>query len=151
LNELFKKVSLQINIIMQKSSYCKETGESYMDFDWNEFVEKLFQQSPQDPFTYRMEFLEEMDAKKLSGLLGAMLIKGAKQLYSKEIAQLTPQEIETLQRYYRSIGFEVEYDVETKIQYVEGLKKTIPVNRFHIDFKPCSQLFNNYNKPEKLI
>jgi len=132
-------------------SYCNETNESYMDFDWNDFVERLFKQSPRDPFTFRMEFLEEMDAQKLSELLGMMLIKGTKQLYNKEIAQLTPEEIEKIQKYYRSLGFEVDYQVKSKIQYVPDLKKTLPVNYFQIDFKPCSQLLNNYNKPEKIF
>lgn len=131
--------------------YNKETNESYMDFDWEEFVARLFQQAPCDPFTFRMEFLNEMDINKLSQLLGNMLVVGAKQLYNKEIAQLDQNEIDHLQRYYRSIGFEVEYQIQTKIQYIPELKKTVPVNYFQIDFKCCSQLFNNYNKPEKII
>ncbi len=132
---------------ISNGTYCKETNESYMDFDWNDFVEKLFIEREKDPFTYRMEFLEEMTAGKLSEFLGEMLIKGTNQLYKKEISQLTEDEVNTLQRYYRSIGFEFEYLKKTKIQYVPELKKTLPVNFFQIDFKPCSQAFNNYNKP----
>lgn len=133
------------------SDYNNDTNESYMDFDWNEFVERLFKQGPSDPFTFRMEFLDEMDSNKLSQLLGNMLVVGAKQLYNKEIAQLDQNEIDKLQKYYRSIGFEVEYQLKTKIQYIPELKKTVPVNYFQIDFKFCSQALNNYNKPERII
>jgi len=132
-------------------TYNKETNEHYADFDWNEFVERLFKQPPKDPFTFRMEFLSEIDEKKLSELLGMMLVNGVKQLYNKEIAQLTPEEIEKIQKYYRSIGFEVEYQIKTKLQYIPHMKKTLPVNFFQIDFKPCSQALNNYNKPEKIF
>ena len=129
---------------------CKETGESYMDFDWHEFVDRLFSQSPKDPFTFRMEFLDDMVASQLSQLLGMMLVSGVKKLYGKEIAQLTPDEINNVQNYYRSIGFEIEYEIKQKIQYIAELQKTIPVNYFQIDFKPYSQLHNNFNKPEKI-
>ena len=136
---------------IQSVGYSNETGEHYLDFDWDEFVDKLFSQSPKDPFTFRMEFLTEIDPKQLSTMLGSLLIKGAKQLYNKEIAQLEPTEIDNMQKYLRSIGFEAEYVTKTQIKYIPELKKTMPVNFFQIDFKPCSQLLNNYNKPDKLI
>src|SRR5438445_6691370 len=107
-----------------------ETNQPYMDFDWNDFVDRLFQSPPQDPFSFYMEWLEDMTEGKLSELLGTLLVKGAKVLYSKEIAQLAPEEIETLQRYYRSLGYEVEYTIETKNQFVPKMGKTMPVNYF---------------------
>ena len=131
--------------------YNKQTKESYSDFDWNEFVEKLYAQPPCDPFTFRLKFLDGMNDAKLSELLGNMLIIGVKQLYNKQIAELNENEICTVQKYYRSIGFEVEYLIKNKIQYIAELGKTMPVSYFQIDFKPCSQALNDYNKPEKII
>lgn len=132
--------------------YHKDTGEHSMDFDWGDFVESLFHQPPKDPFTFRMEFLDQMDTRGIGELLGGvMLVKGAKYLYNKEIAQLNSDEINNLQKYYRSIGFEVEYDVKSKLQFVKELNKNVPVNYFEINFKPCSQLLNNYNKSQKII
>lgn len=122
-------------------------GESYVNFDWNVFVEKLFDSPPQDPFKFRLEFLEQgMTPQKVSELLGIMLVRGCKILYDKEIAQLEPEEIETIQEYYQSIGFEVHYQVENSIKYVPKYKKTMPVNAFKIDFKPCSQLLDRNNR-----
>jgi hypothetical protein len=129
-------------LLLPLYKYNKETPEYYHDFDWNEFVEKLFQQPPHDPFTFRMEFLEVMDPQKLSKLLGNMLIKGAKQLHNKEISQLTPEEFTKIKKYYHSIGFGVEYVIKTQTQYVPKLKKTLPVNHFQIDFKPLPKNSN---------
>jgi hypothetical protein len=128
-------------------SVCPETGQAYMDFDWNDFVTRLFTQPPQDPFSFYMEFLTEMTEAELSKMLGMMLVNGAKQKYNKEIAHLLPNEIGELQMYYRSIGFEVEYKVETQERYIAEKGKMMPVNMFQIDFKPCSQSLNKQNQP----
>ncbi len=122
--------------------------QSYMDFDWNDFVEKVYSYPPQDPFTFFLEWLDDMEALKLSELLGNMLVKGCQQLYKKEIAQLNPDEIDTLQKYYRSLGYEVEFKIKTEHRYIEQLGKTMPVNLFAIDFKPCSQGLNTNNRPD---
>lgn len=141
-----------MNNINNFGQYHKETGEYSMDFDWHEFVDKLFTQPPMDPFTLRMEWLDTMDKQKVAELLGGvMLVKGSKALFNKEISQLQPNEIETLQKYYRSLGFEVEYKVRTEIKFIARLGKKVPVNYFDIDFKPCSQKLNNYNKPDRLV
>jgi len=126
-----------------------KTNTHYMDFDWKDFVEKLFADPPKDPFTFTMEFLRTIDERTLSELLGYMLITGAKHKYNKDIAQLIPQEIDELQKYYYSIGYKAQYQINTKIQYVPSITKEVPVNMFQIDFEPYSQVFNNYNRPEK--
>ena len=110
-------------------------GGYYIDFNWDEFVIKLFSLPPQNQFSFRIELLQTMDPNELPKLLGNMLVTGAKQLYNKQLAELIPEEIENLQNYYRSIGFELEYKSTKKIQYIPELKKTLPINHFQIDFK----------------
>jgi hypothetical protein len=139
---------------MEDEGHWEASGapaESYREFDWNDFVKTIFSYPPKEPFTYRMELLDHLDSKGVSQLLGQMLIIGAKQLYTKEISQLTPDEIENIQNYYRSLGFEVEYEIKSKIQYVSELKKTMPVNYFHIDFKSCSTTLDRRNQPDRLF
>lgn len=128
-----------------------ENGMHYVDFDWHDFVEKIFSQPPHDPFTFSMSFLDEINEKKLVELMGIMLAKGVKMKYNKEIAQLLPNEIDELQKYYRSIGYEVKYQIETKNQYVANLNKTVPVNFFQIDFQPYPRRHDRYNQPEKIL
>jgi hypothetical protein len=121
--------------------------EHYLDFNWSDFVEKLFTNPPMDPFTLRMEMLDNVDQRKLSQMLGYMLITGAKMKYNKEIAHLLPQEIDTLQKYYRSIGFQVTHEVTV----TDGGEGKGPINHFQISFQKCPYYYNNYNLPEKLI
>jgi hypothetical protein len=128
-----------------------QTGEHYMDFDWIDFGEKLFAQPPQNPFAFTLSFLDEINERQLAQLLGTMLVNGVKQRYHKEIAQLTQQEIEEIQKYYHSIGYEVKYTIETQDRFVESLNKTVPVNLFSIDFVPYSRQYDKFNQPEKII
>lgn len=137
--------------IHNSNNYDEDTGQPYMDFDWNVFVERLFQKPPLNPFDLRMEFLEEIDKKKLTELLANMLITGAKIKYEKQLAELDESEIDELQKYFRSLGFEVEYEIKTTTKYFSDKQKTLPVNYFNIDFKPCSQLLNNNNRPERIV
>jgi hypothetical protein len=110
-------------------------SRNYEDFDWCEFTEQMFSQPARDPFTYNISFLEAIDGKKLSGLLGAMLIQGVRKKYNKEIAQLTSVEIDEIQKYYHSIGYQVSYRIEKKIQP----DTEVPINLFQIDFQPYPQ------------
>jgi hypothetical protein len=110
------------------------------DFDWGDFVERLFRQPPADPFTFYLSFLDEIDERKLANLLGQMLINGVKFKYHKEIARLSPNEIEEVKKYYHSFGYDITYQIEV----VQG---AVPINKFNIDFKPYPHLFDAYNKP----
>ena len=114
---------------------------SHHDFDWNVFTERLFQLPPQDPFTFQMELLDEMNPNKLSQLLGLMLINGVRNKYQKEVAQLTPNEIEIVRQYYRSIGFDIEYQVK------QETKDGVPINRFEILFGRLPRWYDRINVP----
>ena len=142
--------------IYNSGSYNKTTNELYVDIDFERLTERIFNEPPADPFTYRLEFLTELDENGLRKELGKMLMRGCKQKYNKEIAQLDEKEIEEMQKYYRSIGYEVDYAIGTQIRYVPELKKTVPelkktvpVNLFQINFKPCYQALNKHNQPER--
>jgi hypothetical protein len=136
---------------INQSQHQSDNGQNYMDFDWDKFVNILFQRPPEDPFTFHMEWLDQMSANQVSQMLGLMLVSGSQKLYGKQIAELAPHEIDQLQRYYRSLGFEVVYNVGQEMKYVEKLGKTVPVNLFQIDFKPCSQSYNTKNRPESMV
>lgn len=138
-------------VIESMEKVDNQSGIDYMDFDWNDFLEKLFNKSPLDPFTFTLSFLDITNKQKISELLGHMLVTGAKQKYNKVIADLLPPEIDELQKYYHSIGFKVEYHVEIEQHYFAELNKTIPVNLFQIDFLPYSRLYDQYNRPEKIL
>ena len=133
------------------TKYNANTAEFYVDFDWLEFIENLFKTPPKDPFTYRIEFLDCLDPKQVPEHLGNMFVRGAKQKYNKEIADLTPDELSVIHKYFHSIGKDFEYRVRMENKYVPALGKIVQVNGFMIDFKPCSILLDNYNKPEKII
>jgi hypothetical protein len=136
------------------ANYCQQTGEYYQDFDWDDFVAKLFSHPPCDPFTFRFEFLDGNlkgnDQNKIISLLGGMLIKGVRLKYNKEIAQLTQTEIDDVQKYYHSLGYQVKYSIEKTHQTDPITHVEIPINKFHIDFQPYPRSYDKYNRPEKI-
>ena len=127
----------------------QEFGLHYQDFDWNEFVEKLFRQPPSDPFTFQMSFLEQLTEGQLAQHLGIMLVNGARDKYHKELAELLPAEIEVMQKYFHSVGYEIKYQVESKEQFVKEFNKVMPVNYFQINFVPYPRINDIHNQPEK--
>jgi len=133
-------------------------NETYQDFDFSEFVAALFKREPENPFYFRMEFLEQMSIDNLQQLLGYLVVTGAKTLYEKELAYLAEEEIATLLRYLRSIGWDADFTVGDSTEAtLEGtdekgniVTKTMPANHFVILFKPCDQSFNQFNQAERL-
>lgn len=126
-------------------------GQYYVDFDWNQWVDRLFNLPPQDPFTFSLTFLSVVNRQQLIELLAQALMNGVKIKYNKELASLTESEIEEVQKYFHSFGYHILYKVNTSMEYVENLHKMAPVNRFQIDFQPYPQKFNKLNQPERLI
>jgi hypothetical protein len=126
---------------------CSETGLQYQDFGWDDFVEMLFSRPPEEPFAYQMKFLDELNKQQLTGLLGRSLINGVKLKYNKELAQMTPNEIDEIQKYYHSIGYEVQY----RIEKIQKLPTDPIVNLFMIDFVPYKRNNDRINQPEKMI
>jgi hypothetical protein len=112
------------------------------DFDWNEFVDKLFTQPPCEPFTYAIEFLDTIDTHGLTQLLGIMLINGVRNKYNKEIAQLSPNEIQNIREYYHSIGYDISYTLETTE------RDSVPINKFNINFTTYPRQYDTHNRPD---
>ena len=112
----------------------QESRLYHQDFDWNDFVEKLFQHPPRDPLTFRMSFLDQLEEGQLDQLLGIMLVNGARNKFHKELADLLADEIDVMQKYLRSIGYEFKYQVEECEQFVGEYNKVMPVNYHRIHF-----------------
>ena len=134
-----------------ESGYNENTNEHYVDFDWNQFSQALFKKPPQDPFTFRIEFLDELDLPQVSQLLGQTLLIGIKELYDKELSEITPMELDKMRQYFKSIGFNIESKLNQSIQYIPELKKTLPVNHYTYQFIPCQPILDIHNHPEKII
>ena len=113
--------------------------ESYQDFKFKDFVTAIYKMDPQDPFSLRLQFLDEINKEDLRQLLAYFVMTGAKTLYEKELAQLTPDEISNLRKYLHSIGWDVSYEVEKRMQKIseKDPNKETPVNYFKIDFFPA--------------
>jgi hypothetical protein len=113
--------------------------ESYCDFNWNDFVTVLFKQPPQSQNTFRLEALQELSHAELSKMLGELLIHGAQVMYSKQLAELAPDEIDELKKYLASVGFTVEFNVTSSEEFSPAYGRKVPVNRFQIQFIPLPE------------
>lgn len=131
--------------------------ENYAELDWPQFVEKIFNEEPKDPFTYRIELVDGVDTEKTVRMLGYFVMTGCKQLYDCELANLGLQEIGVMQSYLRSIGWDVEYTVEeeqgTLVEPDDGsdLTQNALVSHYKISFKPCSLSLDSTNQPDKIL
>ena len=127
--------------------------ESYQDFKFNDFVTCVFKNKPQDPFSMRLQFLDELKPENLRQLLAYFIMTGAKNLYNKELAQLSEDEIGNLRKYLYSIGWDVSYEVETRQQNLSETspEKQTPVNYFKIDFFPADPTLNKHADNPNLL
>jgi hypothetical protein len=116
----------------------------YNDFNFDDFVEKLYNNPPQEPFSYTLEFLQEIPKDHLQNYLGHILMTGAKQLYNTELACLSIEQIDYIRKYLHSIGWDADYKVEQKT--LNGQK----YNHFQIDFFACKRDLDIQNKPRHL-
>lgn len=122
------------------------------DFSWKDFVENIYRRDPEPTHTFSIEALEELPKDAMQKYLAYFLMYGAKTLYKKELAQLVPEEIDNLRRYLSSIGWKVNYTIETKQQNLDDndKSKSTMVNYFLIDFTPAKRdELNDTNKPDR--
>ena len=73
--------------------------ENFYDCDWIDFVDKMIENPPGEPFSFRLQFLDEIDENKLIKLLSTMLIRCAKYKYNKELYQLSNDDIDVIKEY----------------------------------------------------
>lgn len=127
--------------------------ETYQDFKFKDFVTAIYKKDPQDPFSLCLQFLDEIKPEDLRQLLAYFIVTGAKTLYNKELAQLTPDEIGNLREYLHSVGWDVSYEVETRMQKIseKDPNKETPVNYFKIDFFPADPTLNKHSDNPKLF
>jgi hypothetical protein len=124
---------------------------SYADFSWKDFVAAIYKREPEPAHTFTLEFLTEIPKDSLQKYLAHFVMYGAKTLYKKELAALTPEEIAKLQQYMNSIGWQADYKVETRDKKLDERSDTLTkVNIFLIDFSPCKRdELNDNNKPDR--
>ena len=127
--------------------------EGHTDFVFKDFVQNIYDTEPLDPFSFRLEFLNNIKETNLRQLLGYFIITGAKILYNKELAQLTSVEIGTLRRYLHSIGWDVSYEIETREEKLNETDpdKTTTVNYYKIDFFPANPALNKHLNNPNLV
>src|SRR5579883_1671039 len=83
------------------------------DFSWKDFVALIYKEDPKPSHTYAMQFLDEIPPKALKQYLAYFIIYGAKTLYKKELAQLSEIEIGKLRQYLLSLGWNIEYKLDS--------------------------------------
>jgi len=117
-------------------------SQSGLEFetDTKDFVVKLYKSPPQPPFSFHLTLPVGIEIHEF---LGYMVVYGAKEIYQRQLGELSPEEIQHLREYLLSIGWDVEYTVESREQVFSakdsGETVTRPVNYYLIDFKPADR------------
>lgn len=129
-----------------------EQSVEYKDFYFKDFVSEIYKIKPQDPFSLRLEFLDQIDEAQLRNHLAYFLISGAKILFNKDLSQINKNEIDKLQEYFHSIGWDFKLDIirETRFLEIDNKFKDTPVNNFIFDFFPAKHELDIHNVPDKL-
>ena len=112
------------------------------DVNFEDLTKAIYTKEPTEPYSFYLEFLSEIDSQKLSKMLGYFIQYGSKYLFDCELSKLTSDQIVILQNYLKSIGYDVEYNVQqtskTVIDYNPdgtSFEKSIPINFWNISFK----------------
>jgi len=103
------------------------------------FIQEIFKTAPKEPFSFYLTLPEEV---QIRDFLANFIVSGADSLYHCQLADLTPDQIEHLRQYLLSIGWDVEYQVESRQQSFpknnnQSETVTRQVNYYLIDFKPA--------------
>lgn len=104
------------------------------DLSFMDMIENIYSAPPMDAFALNFEFLDDIKKEDLKKYLGYFVVEGARIRYNKQLAELTPEEIQVLKDYLHSIGWDVSFEIESKKQVLNG-QETM-VNYFLIDFFP---------------
>jgi hypothetical protein len=118
---------------------CDRTNVDYSDCDVNlkEFLRGLFAVEPLPPLTYEITLpVIEDDVVRVHEFLAYVCVLGARDLYGRQLGELTVDEINHLRKYLRSIGWDADYkvgDLESIIT-TDGVANS--VRKYLIDFYP---------------
>ena len=121
--------------------------ESYQDFDFKDFVFALYQNPADPPFTYTLKFLNEMTKGDLQMALLYIVSQGSQILYQKKMGELTPKEIENIQSYLRSIGWQVKYVPDKKAKAGGKTLEEMTIRDYRIHFLPADPKMDQYHCP----
>ena len=78
------------------------------EFKLTDFIEKIFEFPPQDPCTFKLEMLDQIDLKEF---FTYVITYGSNKLFNKQLFLLEENEVLTLKKYVHSIGYEVFYNI----------------------------------------
>lgn len=79
-----------------------------MDFNFEEFVEKLFNNPPFEPNDMYIEF-DDINNEEKKQMIYHMLQRGANILFNKVASEMDPNEILLIKKYFYSIGIDVNH------------------------------------------
>ena len=124
---------------MSRCSELAHTEAQFVEADLGikDFILAIIRDPPLAPYSFTLALPEGVGIKEF---LAYMCCLSAKTLYDCELAQLTPNQIETLRAYLKSIGWDVEFKVETRMQSLKDDAEPTRVNYFLIDFMPAQHV-----------
>ena len=87
----------------------------FQDFDWGDFVEKLFAMPPQEPFTFDIFPLQsenQVERVSIDELMLHAVKRGSLKLFNKTFVELNAQEILKMKQYLHSLGQDAHFKIE---------------------------------------
>jgi hypothetical protein len=93
-----------------------------MDITIPDIVTTIFTNEPKDPCSYKLGLSQETLERNVNmfQVLMNILILGAKQLFGESVSphNMTQKDIQLLQKYFNSFGYNIEYNIETEMSRV---------------------------------
>jgi hypothetical protein len=131
-----------------------ELQESSIEFSINDLITSIFSLPPNDPFTIRLELVDQtnLNEQTLINVLQDILMQGCRLKFKKALHALNHNEAAIMRQYFQSFGWDVPYEKEivTK-QVVDYHEDGTPYNRevsfnyWKFTFTPADQSLNKYN------
>lgn len=125
----------------QIDHHLRATEEEVGEIDFMELIKRLYDNPPLEPFSLRLEAVDQMSKQDLQNLLGRMLMVGAKKLFNKMLEHVTDEEYNQIRKYFYSIGFDFENELKKIEQEVTDYhpdgtpyQRTITVNNWQFSF-----------------
>lgn len=134
-------------------AYEQEVGE----MDFLTLITKLYEHAPMEPFSLRLEAMQQLTPQELQGLLGQMLMTGANKLFQKQLHQLTDEELNNIRKYFYVIGFDFDKKLNTITKEVTDynengtpFQRNVSLNNWQFSFKSANLELHPNNVNGKL-